>query len=816
MGVVWAAEQRIPVVRLVALKLIKPGLVTPETLARFHVERQAMAVMDHPNIARVLDAGDSAAGAPYLAMELVCGTAITAYCDAHRLTVRERLRLFTPVCQAVLHIHQKGVIHRDLKPSNVLVAVYDGRPTPKVIDFGVAKPVYGRAPDQPAAAALSLLGTLDYMSPEQAGGQTAPDTRSDIYSLGALLYELLTGCTPLGLPPAGGGGLGEVLRRIREETPPPPSSRFAGPDGRAAAAAGLRGARPRELSRLLRGELDWVVSRALEKDPDRRYATANDFTADLLRCLNDEPVSARPPSPRYRLHKFVRRNRKAALAAALLLLTLAGGVAGTTAGLVRATAARSAEAAQRRRAEDNARQARAALAAANEAAEDTAAVLKFVGDRVVAAPRPKGFQGGLGRTVSVKEAIDKAAADLDRAPETAARPLVEASLREWFARVYRSLGETKRALDHQRRAVALYETHLGADHPTTSGARHGLAIAFLADQQPHQAVTILEAILPIARTRFGPDDPRTVSAANGLASAYLEGMRYQAAVDLFEGVVRSLRARRGPDDLQLLSATANLAQAYEKAGSTGKAIELLESTIPRLRAAVGPEGTTTLGAMAGLASAYRKVGRCADAAPLLEQVVGARRSALGPNHFATRMAAADLALVYVELGRPHAAKAVLDERLRAARAAFPPGSPEAVEATVLRADLHGRVGEYAVAESMLRDCLAQAVKAGPDGWPAAVTRLTLGWVLLGQGKPHDAGPLLSAGSEGIRRHRDLVPWSLRNRIPDIYRRVASLYEQAGRPERARPWREAFGPPVAQAALRGKAPAPEPEKRSGSP
>jgi non-specific serine/threonine protein kinase/serine/threonine-protein kinase len=377
MGVVWAAEQRTPVVRLVALKLIKPGLVTPELLARFHVERQAMAVMDHPNIARVLDAGDSAAGAPYLAMELVCGTAITAYCDAQRLTVRQRVQLFAPVCQAVLHIHQKGVIHRDLKPSNVLVAVYDGRPTPKVIDFGVAKPVYGRTPDQPAATAHSLLGTLDYMSPEQAGGgPTAPDTRSDIYSLGVLLYELLTGCTPLGRPPAAGGEEpGEVLRRIREETPPPPSSRFASPDGRAATAALLRGARPRELSRLLRGGLDWVVLRALEKDPDRRYATANDFAADLSRYLNDEPVSARPPSLRYRLHQFVRRNRKATLAAALLLLTLVGGVAGTTAGLVKAMAARDDEAAQRQRAEDNAQQARAALATANEEADKTAAVL---------------------------------------------------------------------------------------------------------------------------------------------------------------------------------------------------------------------------------------------------------------------------------------------------------------------------------------------------------------------------------------------------------------------------------------------------------
>jgi Tfp pilus assembly protein PilF len=323
------AEQTEPVRRKVALKLIKPGMDSGQVVARFEAERQALALMDHPNIAKVLDGGATAAGRPYFVMELVKGVPITRYSDEHRLTPRQRLELFVPVCEAVQHAHQKGVIHRDLKPSNALVALYDGRPVPKVIDFGVAKAAGQPLTDKTLFTGFgAVVGTLEYMSPEQAQlNQLDIDTRSDVYSLGVLLYELLTGTTPLERKRLKDTGLLEVLRLIQEEEPPRPSVRLSTTEELPAIAAS-RGLDPKRLSGAIRGELDWIVMKALEKDRSRRYETASAFAADVRRYLVDEPVLACPPSAAYRFRKFARRNkgRLAAVAVTLIFLALVGGV----------------------------------------------------------------------------------------------------------------------------------------------------------------------------------------------------------------------------------------------------------------------------------------------------------------------------------------------------------------------------------------------------------------------------------------------------------------------------------------------------------
>jgi eukaryotic-like serine/threonine-protein kinase len=302
------AEQTQPVRRTVALKLIKAGMDSRQVLARFGAERQALAMMDHPNIAKVLDAGATEHGRPYFVMELVKGISITRFCDERRLTVRERLELAIPVCQAVQHAHQKGVIHRDLKPSNVLIALYDGKPVPKVIDFGVAKATGPRLTDQTLYTEFgAVVGTLEYMSPEQAElNQFDIDTRSDIYSLGVLLYELLTGSTPLARKQLKEALFLEILRVIREEESPRPSMRLSTTE-ELPSIADCRQVEPRKLSGLMRGELDWIVMKALEKDRNRRYETANGLAADLQRYLDDEPVHACPPSVVYRLTKFAKR-----------------------------------------------------------------------------------------------------------------------------------------------------------------------------------------------------------------------------------------------------------------------------------------------------------------------------------------------------------------------------------------------------------------------------------------------------------------------------------------------------------------------------
>ncbi len=328
-GIVYMAEQEKPVRRKVALKIIKPGMDSRHVLARFEAERQALAMMDHQNIAKVYDAGTTDTGRPYFVMELVHGVPMTRYCDDNHLTVRERLELFVPVCKAVQHAHQKGIIHRDLKPSNVLVCLYDGQPVPKVIDFGVAKAVEQRLTERTMFTQYGqIVGTFEYMSPEQAEmSQLGVDTRSDIYSLGVMLYELLTGSTPL--QRLREVGLTEVLKMIKEEEPPRPSTRLSSTT-EAAKIASARRTEPAKLSKLLRGELDWIVMKALEKDRTRRYETANGFARDIQRYLADEPVEACPPSAGYRVRKFARKNRRLlATAGAFVLLLAAAAVVST-------------------------------------------------------------------------------------------------------------------------------------------------------------------------------------------------------------------------------------------------------------------------------------------------------------------------------------------------------------------------------------------------------------------------------------------------------------------------------------------------------
>ena len=332
MGEVWVAKQSEPIKRKVALKLIKAGMDSRAVLQRFELERQALAMMDHPNIAKVLDAGLTPTGQPFFVMEVVSGLPLNKFCDEARLATRERLELFVPICQAVQHAHQKGIVHRDLKPANILVTMIDGKPVPKVIDFGVAKATAGRLTDESISTLFgSVVGTLEYMSPEQAGFSGGDiDTRADIYSLGVILYELLTGLRPIDAKRLRNAALTEMIRIIREEEPSKPSTRLSTDEALPSLAA-QRQTEPRKLMKLLRGELDWVVMKCLEKQRERRYETANGLARDIERYLADEAVEARPPSPGYRFGKFLRRHKGQVIAASLVLVTLLGGLAAVAA-----------------------------------------------------------------------------------------------------------------------------------------------------------------------------------------------------------------------------------------------------------------------------------------------------------------------------------------------------------------------------------------------------------------------------------------------------------------------------------------------------
>ncbi|MEO6005016.1 MAG: serine/threonine-protein kinase, partial [Opitutus sp.] len=361
-GSVFVAEQETPVRRRVALKVIKLGMDTREVIARFEAERQALALMDHPNIARVLDAGATERGRPYFVMELVRGVPITRHCDEHKLDASERLKLFTVVCSAVQHAHQKGIIHRDLKPSNILVTLHDGVPVPKIIDFGIAKAMHGRLTDRTIYTRFEqFVGTPTYMSPEQLEMSGLDiDTRSDIYSLGVVLYELLTGYPPFESKELLRSGLEEMRRTIREIEPRRPSTRVSTLDATAGATvARQRATDPAKLRSWLRGDIDWIVMRCLEKDRRRRYETANALAMDLQHYLRDEPVTARPPSTIYTLRKFVRRHRVGVTAASAVVSVIVIGLIATTALTLRALRAERSQ---------NELRAAAELAAKNEAA----------------------------------------------------------------------------------------------------------------------------------------------------------------------------------------------------------------------------------------------------------------------------------------------------------------------------------------------------------------------------------------------------------------------------------------------------------------
>ena len=512
MGSVWRARQTEPVKRFVAVKLIKAGMDSKQVLARFEAERQALALMDHPNIAKVLDGGLHD-GRPYFVMELVKGVPITEYCDRRRLTPKERLELFVPVCQAIQHAHQKGIIHRDIKPSNVLIALYDDKPVVKVIDFGVAKATGGALTEHTIDTGFGgVVGTPQYMSPEQATFNNLDvDTRSDVYALGVLLYELLTGSPPFTKQDLEKRGVLEMLRVVREEEPPRPSTKLSTADALPTLSAN-RSTEPRRLTGLLRNELDWVVMKALEKDRTRRYETANGFAADVQRYLSGEAVHAHPPSAAYRLRKFVRRNRGQVIAASLVLAALLAGVVGTSVGLVRAN--RSAEAERRAKLD--------AVAKRQEAERNLAFAKKgneILGS-VFAGLDPKANYATVAELRNaLRDNLAGAVKELDGS--AIGDPLEVAAMQDKLGHSLMGLGEAKLAIDVLGKALATRKERLGTDDRSTLRLMNVLASGYEAVAKADLALPLYEETLRLQSVKLGADDPDTLTTMNNLAGVYL-------------------------------------------------------------------------------------------------------------------------------------------------------------------------------------------------------------------------------------------------------------------------------------------------------
>lgn len=548
--------------------------------------------MDHPNIARVLDAGTTDSGRPYFVMELVKGIPITDYCDQARLTPRQRLELFHRVCQAVQHAHQKGIIHRDLKPGNVLVTLRDGEPLPKVIDFGIAKATGEQLTDRTLFTGFAqMVGTPLYMSPEQAAlSATDVDTRSDVYSLGVLLYELLTGTTPFETETLKKAGYDEMRRIIREQEPPRPSTRLS-----TVAVASLstvaerRGVEPKQLREQVHGELDWIVMKALEKDRDQRYESVSAFAADVNRYLNDEAVEACPPSAGYRLRKYMRRNRRILMPLGVIGIVL---IAATTVSIWLALHAHEAQLqaeADRDRAQEAERQAivaqTKATAAEGQAATDSAiarAVNEFLqNDLLRQVNTDSQFHDEFGgqADLTVKEALDRAAAKIDERFKN--QPLVEAAIRTAIGEAYISVARYQLAVSHFEKAVTLYRASRGPNHPDTLASMQRLATTYAGERldRHREAIAILKTVVEENTRWFGPDHATTLSSLSNLADVYRLTGSWDRAIQLATKVLEKRTELLGPTHSNTVVAMHQLAMIYLDAGLLAESLTLHEKVL---------------------------------------------------------------------------------------------------------------------------------------------------------------------------------------------------------------------------------------------
>jgi non-specific serine/threonine protein kinase/serine/threonine-protein kinase len=726
MGLVFMAEQTQPVKRRVALKVLKPGMDSRQVVARFEAERQALALMDHPHIAKIHDAGATASGRPYFVMELVRGVPITEFCDQHRLTPRQRLELFVTVCQAVQHAHQKGIIHRDLKPTNVLVTLHDTVAVPKVIDFGIAK-----ATTQPLTERTlfthfaQMVGTPLYMSPEQAEMNGLDvDTRSDVYSLGVLLYELLTGATPFESDRLKKAGLDEIRRLIREQEPPAPSQRLDTLDAQACSTISERhGVDRRRLGQVLRGELDWIVMKALEKDRDRRYESASAFAQDVLRYLNDEPVAACPPSAGYRLRKYVRRNRQLLVMAGAIAIVLASA---TAVSVWLAVKAHSAE-----------------LRAASEA-DIARAVNDFLQkdllEQVGSVPLIN-EESERNHSLTVKEALDRAAERIGTRFQN--QPLVEAAIQTTIGVAYHNLFEFEPAVVHLERARDLLSLHLGAEHPDTLGSMGRLAWTYQWLGRHQEDIAIRRQLVDYYQSHLGPEHRTTRAATLSLALAYEAAGDLETSGHLLEQLLERARSVEGLTHPDTLGITVYLARNRRFSGQLSESIALYQ----HYREATKSEFGTDISAMhlRGFAEACVRAGKYDQADHLLRDALqweqNQKDSLSHRDGIANNLGRMAISLVFQE--------------------------------------------RYKLAEPLARQALGSPYSGGLHYhyWEGA-----LGAALLGQGKYVEAEDYLKRSYKGLKQLVAYVPMR-QTRLTDVGEWILRLYDATNQPEKARDWRE---------------------------
>jgi serine/threonine protein kinase/Tfp pilus assembly protein PilF len=749
MGEVYRAEQLHPIRRTVAIKLIKLGMDTREVIARFESERQALALMNHPNVARVIDAGADVNGRPYFVMEYVAGEPITRFCDRQKLSIRQRLELFTQACEAVQHAHQKAIIHRDIKPSNILVTMQDDKPLVKVIDFGVAKATAQKLTERTLfTQAGKMIGTPEYMSPEQAEMSGVDvDTRTDIYSLGVLLYELLTGHLPFDPKTLREAAYVEIQRIVREQDPPRPSTRLSSLSlEQRRTVADTRQTGFEELAHELRRELEWIPLRALRKDRSERYRTASELADDVRNYLSGKALVAAPESKLYRTRKFLRRHRGPVAAAAAVAISLLLGVVMTTFALIGQIRARAEADRQQQQAERHRKEAERQKGLAESREAESEEVTKFLSNMLASADPAK----LLGDKVTVLQAITAADRELNQG-RLKDQPLVEAAVRNTIGTTLRALGRYDQAAPNLQRALDLRRKSLLAGHPDIVVSLSALA-ELLSDQgKLDEAGPLYREALAIVRHNAPAGHPYISTTLNNLAALERDQGRLEQAEALFREALAIARSASPPSYTQVATGLNNLSAVLDSQGKFKEAEPLVREAL-ELRRRVLPAGHPEIAqSSSNLAALLQEQGKFTEAEAVAREALQIRRQTLPAGHPDVAVSLNCLALVLSNLKNPTEAEALTREALEIRRNALPAGHVDIATSLNTLGMLLLAQGKLADAEDVFREALEIRRKALPAAHRAIASSLSnLSTVLIQQRRLIEAEPLLHQAI-GIQR-----------------------------------------------------------------